>query len=102
MYEIPRGTTPDLKFTLPFDTAVLAECWVTLAQRGRVIINKTLSECKTEGKVLTVSLTQEETLKFDESRQIEVQLRARDSAGHAYRSQIFTADPGKLIKEGVI
>ena len=35
-----RGTTPTLKFTLPFDTSTLDAVWVTIAQGGKVIINK--------------------------------------------------------------
>ena len=35
-----RGTTPTLKFTLPFDTSTLDAVWVTIAPGGKVIINK--------------------------------------------------------------
>lgn len=35
-----RGTTPTLKFTLPFDTSTLDAVWVTIAQGGKIIINK--------------------------------------------------------------
>lgn len=102
LYEIPRGTTPELIFTLPFEANALAEVWVTLAQMGKVIINKTMAECQANGKELIVHLSQEETLKLDGNSQVNVQIRARDKGGNAYRSQIFTADPGQLLKDGVI
>ena len=35
-----RGTTPTLKFTLPFDTSTLDAVWVTIAPGGKIIINK--------------------------------------------------------------
>ena len=35
-----RGATPTLKFTMPFDTSTLDAVWVTIAQGGKVIINK--------------------------------------------------------------
>lgn len=44
-----RGTTPTLEFILPFDTSLLAEAYVTLAQAGDVVLDKPLSECTLDG-----------------------------------------------------
>lgn len=57
-----RGTTPTLRFTLPFDTSTLDAVWVTIAQGGKVIINKEKSDCDLNGNDISVTLTQEETL----------------------------------------
>lgn len=35
-----HDATPTLRFTLPFDTLTLDAVWVTIAQDGKVIINK--------------------------------------------------------------
>ena len=35
-----HGATLTLKFTLPFDTLTLDAVWVTIAQGGKIIINK--------------------------------------------------------------
>lgn len=41
-----RGTTPTLRFTLPFDTSTLDAVWVTIAPGGKIIINKKKSDCE--------------------------------------------------------
>lgn len=33
-----RGTTPTLEFTLPFDTSLIAEMYVTIAQGERLLL----------------------------------------------------------------
>lgn len=57
-----RGTTPTLKFTLPFDADGLSCAWITLAQNKKDIIDKPMTECTCAENVITVTLTQEETL----------------------------------------
>lgn len=39
-----RGTTPTLEFTLPFDTSLIAEMYITLTQNGTTMLEKTLSD----------------------------------------------------------
>lgn len=35
-----RGTTPTLEFTLPFDTSLIAEMYITLTQNGTTTMEK--------------------------------------------------------------
>ena len=44
-----RGTTPTLEFTLPFDTSLIAEIYVTMTQNGKTVLEKTLSDCNCSG-----------------------------------------------------
>ena len=67
-----RGTTPTLKFTLPFEAGTLA------------------------------GLTQEETLKLGVSDRTEIQLRVRLADGNALASQIFAVSTERILKDGVI
>lgn len=97
-----RGTTPTLEFTVPFDTSILAEAWVTLSQNDAVVLNKQLKDCKCDKRKLSVSLTQEETLKLDCECVTEIQIRARTLEGEALASQIITEDTGRILKDGVI
>lgn len=97
-----RGTTPTLEFTLPFDTSNLAAAWVTLAQSDSEVLTKTLEECKCEGKMLLVKLTQEETLKLQQENNTEIQLRVRTKAGEALASDIITRNTDRILKDGVI
>lgn len=97
-----RGTTPTLEFTIPFDTSILAEAWVTLSQNDVVVLNKELEDCKCDERKLSVQLTQEETLKLDCNCKTEIQIRARTLEGEALASNIITADTGRILKDGVI
>lgn len=97
-----RGTTPTLEFTIPFETSLLAEAWVTLSQNKKVVLDKHLSECQCSGNVLTLKLTQEETLKLDCNCLTEIQLRVRTAGGDALASEIMVVSSNRILKDGVI
>lgn len=97
-----RGTTPTLEFTLPFDTSLLAEAYVTFAQNKEVILDKKLSECQCVENTLIVKLTQEETLKLKCDCLVEMQIRAKDLNENAIASDIMVESPNRILKEGVI
>lgn len=64
-----RGTTPKNTFTLPFDIPDGAEFRIVYAQgeehKERILFERTTNRCTIEGRVVSVKLTQEETLLFD-------------------------------------
>lgn len=97
-----RGTTPTLEFALPFDASMLAEAFVTISQRGAVVIDKPMDECMCDANRITVKLTQEETLKLDCNATSEIQIRARTMEGEAIASNIITASTARILKDGVI
>lgn len=97
-----RGTTPTLKFILPFDTSLLEEAWITLGQDGEEIVNKTLSDCTTDGTALSVLLTQSDTLALSHEYRTFVQLRVLLADGTALASKTFKMKTKCIIKSGVI
>lgn len=97
-----RGTTPTLEFTIPFDTNLLEEAYVTLAQNKKIVIDKSLSECRCSDNVLSVKLTQEETLLLSSNSTVEIQIRARTKDGNAVASEIMAVSPDRILKDGVI
>ena len=97
-----RGTTPTLKFTLPFAVDQLECAWVTLAQNKTVIIDKAMNECTCSDNAITVTLTQEETLKLDCNCRTEIQIRAKTVDGKALASRIFTVETERILKDGEI
>ena len=97
-----RGTTPTLEFVIPFDTSQLAEAFVTLSQRGNVVIDKALEDCHCGGNKLSVRLTQEETLKLECDCITEIQVRARTLEGEAIASNIIRERTERILKDGVI
>jgi hypothetical protein len=97
-----RGTTPTLNFTIPFDTGLISEAFVTLSQNEQVVVEKRLEDCSVDKRKLSVRLTQEETLKLSCDCKTEIQIRAKTTVGEAIASDIFTVDTGRILKDGVI
>lgn len=93
-----------IEFTLPFETDLLEEAYVTIAQRGTVVIEKSIDECTLKHDMLSVRLPQEETLKLIAQRnsRAEIQLRVLTRDGEALASNIETVDVGRILKDGVI
>lgn len=97
-----RGTTPTLEFTLPFDTSLLSDAYVTFAQNKHVVLDKKLSECQCSENKLIVKLTQEETLMLKCNCLVEMQIRAKDLNGDVIASDIIVESPDRILKDGVI
>lgn len=96
-----RGTTPTLNFTLPFDCSTITACSIAFAQDNRVVLEKTLSHCQINECVLSVVLTEEETLLLDSRKALEIQVRC--ACGEAkFASQIIRDDVGRILKDGCL
>ena len=78
-----RGTTPTHTFDIPFDTSMVKEVKITYAQRDTVILEKKTGDCELNGNTISVTLTQEDTFKFDCKKPVEIQVRVLTSAGEA-------------------
>ena len=80
--------------------------WVTVSQAGQEITTKTLDDIQTAevGEVTEhfIKLTQEETLKLDQHIDVEIQVRARDNNGDAFKSDAEAVPVGRILKDGVI
>ncbi len=98
-----RGTTPTIKFTTSIETALLNTAYITFSQNGKVVFEKTLSECTLETKAITLKLTQEETLKLQSGiSKVEIQIRAKTADGTVMATDIFKVPVDKILKEGII
>ena len=92
-----RGTTAHFKFRLPYDCSDLLAVKITFWQPDNdgpasdrpLPIVKVLSQCSTtnEPDELTVSLTQEETLRFSDDRRAYVQLKGSSVDGNVFASK---------------
>lgn len=97
-----RGTTPVLEFTLPFSTSNLTDAYISFAQRGIVVIEKTIADCDCEGNVMRLKMTQKDTLSLHENRVTEIQIRVKTIEGDALASEIICVDTDKILKDGEI
>lgn len=105
-----RGTTPTHTFTLPdnLKTATLSAVYITYAQRGETVLEKTLNDVTNNNGVLTCKLTQADTLAFDVLDQrckhdtVEVQVRMKTSDGAVMASNIISIPIMDILKDGEI
>lgn len=99
-----RGTTPTLYLELEteLDLSNVSEMWVTF-KSPTVEITKTLNEVSfdNETKIITVTLSQEETLKLYNGK-ANIQVRLKTNADLAYATDIADVEIGRILKEGVI
>jgi len=99
-----RGTTPTLEFTMPFDTSLIAELYITITQNGATALEKTLLDCNCNDTSVSLTLTQEDTLRLEQKpySDSEMQIRVRTIAGEALASNIMRIYVGRILKDGVI
>lgn len=95
-----RGTTPSLRFELPFEAADIDEGFITIAQKGRPNLDIPISRCTVEENALILDLTQEETLGLRASL-ADVQIRIKMN-GSVLASNIVKVDVGAILKDGII
>ena len=97
-----RGTTPTHVFTLPFDTDLVKKVKVIYAQDDEIIVTKESAACECAGNVVTVKLTQEETLKFNCKKSVQIQMRILTKGGDALASEIKLVDVEKCLESEVL
>lgn len=97
-----RGTTPIHTFKTSIDLSG-ATVFVSYAQSGRVVVEKTGTDLDVTSESVTVRLSQKDTLKFNAScHLVHMQIRCVFSDGTADASDIMTADIADVLKDGEI
>lgn len=76
-----RGTTPTHYFNIAFDTSEIKALEITYAQDDKIIVKKCKDDCELTGKTIAVTLTQDDTFKFNCENRVQVQLRALTVSG---------------------
>ena len=104
-----RGTTPTIILNAHGVDFSSASTWpvvvVTLkagAQSIDVERDKLTIAKSDDGSTVSMQLTQEQTLGFDVMRPVAVQLRAKDSEGHALASLVYDFTVSDVLKDGQI
>lgn len=97
-----RGSTPTIRFTLPFSFSMLAELWLTVSQNDREVFTVKKERLTASGDQVSCKLTQEETLKLRHEQPAAFQVRWKTNAGDSGGSKIKTVSVEKILKDGVI
>lgn len=97
-----RGTTPTVTFNLPFDVSTIRNCEVYFAQNDELLVTKAIEDCVLEDRTLSVTLSQEDTLAFDDDAKLEMQIRFVFTNGTVDATQIVKGKIGRILKDGEI
>lgn len=99
-----RGTTPTLELELDttIDFGNITDFFVTLAgQVKSITLDMDRCSFDNEKKIVSVTLTQEETLSLNPGC-IDVQVRFKVKSKQAYATSIAKVDISRILKDGVI
>ena len=97
-----RGTTPTITFNLPFEVSTVRNVEVYFAQNDELKLTKEVADCVLTGKTLAVTLSQAETLSFDEEEKLEVQARFVFTDGSVDATEIIKQKVKEILKDGEI
>ena len=97
-----RGTTPKHIFKLPISTDQISKLRVVYLQSKTVICEKNEKDCEMSGNEVSLTLTQEETLKFKDWLDAKVQIRVLTVSGESLASEVFVVGVGELLKDEVL
>lgn len=97
-----RLTTPTHTFTLPFSTSTISSLIATYQQNGATVIEKELEDVTLDGNKVIITLTQEETKKFEACRPAFVQLRIKNTSDAVLASNIVTLDVQPVLNSEVM
>lgn len=95
-----RGTTPINTFDVDVDLRE-ATVYVSYAQRGALIVDKTNDNLSITENQIIVTLSQEDTLKFKPG-EVDIQIRYVKANGIADASNIIKTTVDQILKNGVI
>lgn len=96
-----RGTTPTCYFNLPFDTSALKHIRVIFSQEKRCLV-KEGDDVERAGSVISVKLSQKETLSFVCSNFIDIQVRVLTNEGDALASDIIRDYVDSCLEDEVL
>lgn len=108
---IRRGTTPTLTFTLS-EAVAIAALYITFSQTtkpasiydkgvGTVMLEKSLSDVTITDNVITLPLSQADTLALD-AGPVLVQARIKDTEGNAIATETINDTVADVLKDGEI
>lgn len=96
------GSTPRHEFIVPFHHSLMKDFKATYSQGGRIVLEKHLKDFDIDGDTLSVKLTQEETFRFAQGIDVEIQGRVLTMGGDAIPSDIEIISAEKCLDREVL
>lgn len=95
------GSTPTHTFTFPFLARECQEIKITYSQGCKVILEKHIDDLTLSGNTAQVTLTQDETFRFDECKPINIQARVLRN-GYALTSDITQVSVYRCLDDEIL
>lgn len=96
-----RGTTPINVFRTDVDLENASVLFVSYKQNGKVVLEKSLEDVSVKKTLVTVNLTQKETLLFQDGI-VTIQIRAKFPDNTAIASNLIRTTAEEIVKDGEI
>ena len=96
------GTTPIHLFNLPFDTDMVDKVKITYLQNDKEVLTKTKADCALDGNTVSVTLTQEDTFRFNSKKEVEIQIRVLTLGGEVLGSIPVKVGVSKCLDNEVL
>lgn len=99
-----RGTTPTLRFKIPYTDEQIQLGYITFSRKGEVFLDIPFTDSRVviDDGYVYLTFTQEDTLRFNSRTVYAVQLRILLQENIAVASNIITIPIDSILKNGVI
>lgn len=96
------GTTPTHIFKHKLNPHLISKVRIIYSQDDEKILVKEHEDCTVVEGTIKVKLTQEDTLKFDYKKPVEIQVRVLTVSGDCPTSAIKVISAGRCLDDGVL
>ena len=97
-----RGTTPTHTFKTSISLVGAVVLFITYKQKYGIALQKTIDDVEITDEVVSVHLTQQDTLAFKAEAPVSIQIRARLADGTAVACNIINTNANLILKDGEI
>ena len=97
-----RASTPTHEFEMPFGSEFYKRVLITYKQNDEIVLEKTERDVSWSGNVMSLTLTQEETLKFNDNVSVVIQIRVLTHDDKSIPSNTMTIPCGVVLNPKVL
>lgn len=99
---IHKGCTCENSFPIPFPKEEIVSVCIAYKQNGVIKLEKKTEDCTFKNEKLYVSLSQEDTLKFDDNSIVKIQIKMKLKNGAVTKSNVMETYTDEVLSDGVI
>lgn len=97
-----QGTTPTHIFKISIGTETIRSLRITYCQCGQTVIEKTENDVEMRNNAITLTLTQEETLRLNPRWDVKLQVKILTFSGVVMASRIKELSVSAILNEEIL